>query len=131
MFFAWWGGLKKWHNTFEFNWYKIGASGLVFKLRAEAWGASTKGIDTLGELNDELYQGKLVMALVNSRSPFCNSGSHAILLYNYQPGGYVSVYDPYNAYNNGVYSTSSLWHDCRSYNPYDLCGGYAFYSVWK
>ena len=58
-------------------------------------GASTKGIDTLGELNDELYQGKLVMAMVDSRSPFCNSGSHAILLYNYQPGGYVSVYDPY------------------------------------
>lgn len=87
---------------------------------AEAWGASTKGIDTLGEL---------VMAMIDSCSPFCNSGSHAILLYNYQPGSYVSVYDPYNAYNNGVYSTSSLWHDCRSYNPYDLCGGYAFYGV--
>ncbi len=98
---------------------------------AEAWGASTKGIDTLGELNDELYQGKLVMAMIDSCSPFCNSGSHAILLYNYQPGSYVSVYDPYNAYNNGVYSTSSLWHDWRSYDPYDLRGEYAFYSVWK
>ena len=77
------GGPEKWHNTYEFNWYNIGASGLAFKLGAEAWGASTKGIDTLGELNDELYQGKLVMAMVDSRSPFCNSGSHAILLYNY------------------------------------------------
>ena len=70
---GWRGWIKKWHNTYEFNWYNIGASGLAFKLGADAWGSSTKGIVTLGELKDELYQGKLVMAMVDSRSPFCNS----------------------------------------------------------
>lgn len=114
--------------TGEFNKIEAGASGLAFKLAVEHWGVSARGIDSYEQLCAELSNGKMVLAMVDSRSPFISRGTHAIVLFQ-SSNGATYVYDPWDAGKNGWYSIGDLWYNWRSTYGYDLRGGHDFVAV--
>lgn len=116
------------HHTNEFNKIYVGASGLAIKLTAQAYHVNYIGINHGLELDHYLNEGKIVIAIVDSTSPFIKNGTHAIVLYGFD-NGYTNVFDPYNINKNKMYSTYDLWYKWRSLDDYDLRGGHTFIAL--
>lgn len=116
------------HNTSEFNRINVGASGLAFKLGVERYGIPTRGLANGREVNHALSRGQIVLAMVGSNSPFIRGGTHAVVLYGWDPAGLTNVLDPNDSRKNGVYRTEDIMR-WQSGDPYDWRGGYVFYSV--
>lgn len=116
------------YNTSEFNRINIGASGLAFKLGVERYGIPTRGLTSGREVNHALSRGQIVLAMVGSNSPFIRGGTHAIVLFGWDPTGKTNVFDPNDSRKNGIYRTEDIMR-WQSGDPYDWRGGYVFYSV--
>ena len=112
--------------TDEFNKTNIGMSGLGVTYAASYYGISYRGISSLDDLNNELNQGKMVIAMVGSGRFVREGYTHSIVLFN--SNGKTMVYNPNPTYGSKVVSATDLIWNQRSSDPYDLKGGYLFYS---
>ena len=115
------------NNTQEYNRIMHGGSGAANLYAAKAWNASAYGIDSASALTNALARGYIVTAIVGPGT-FTGSGTtHEIVLWGSSAGS-CNVYDPLG--KTGKYSISSIWSQ-RSFDSYDLRGGYVFYAIYK
>ena len=122
---GWW----LYNNTQEFNRVLHGGSGAANLYAARAWNVSVYGISSLSGLQAALAKGYIVGAIVGAGTFTPAGTTHEIILWG-SSGGSCNVYDPASAGRNGRYSISSIWAQ-RSWNSYDLRGGYVFYAFYK
>jgi len=115
------------YYTNEFNKITLGASGLAVQYAAKYFGVKCEGINSLSQLNDALSRGKIIVASMGTGKFAKPWYTHEIVLYNYS-NGITIAYDPINSSNNGWISTYDVWNQ-RSFDPYDLRGGYSFYAL--
>jgi hypothetical protein len=115
------------NNTQEYNRIMHGGSGAANLYAAKAWNASAYGIDSVSALTGALAKGYIVTAIVGPGT-FTSAGTtHEIVLWGSSAGS-CNVYDPLG--KTGKYSISSIWSQ-RSFDSYDLRGGYVFYAIYK
>ena len=117
------------NETFEFNKPIAGGSGLGIEYASNHWNVSYQKINSLLEVENALKKGMIVTAAVGPGFFTTPGHTHQIILFgnNY---GYTSVYDPYDSGKNGIYSINEIWNQ-QSHDPYDLRGGYVFYSLYQ
>ena len=115
------------YYTNEFNKITLGASGLAVQYAAKYFGVKCEGINSLSQLNDALSRGKIIVASMGTGKFAKPWYTHEIVLYNYS-NGITIAYDPINSSNNGWISIYDVWNQ-RSFDPYDLRGGYSFYAL--
>jgi len=115
------------YYTNEFNKITLGASGLAVQYAAKYFGVKCEGINSLSQLNDALSRGKIIVSSMGNGKFAKPWYTHEIVLYNYS-NGITIAYDPINSSNNGWISTYDVWNQ-RSFDPYDLRGGYSFYAL--
>ena len=114
-------------NTQEYNRIMHGGSGAANLYAAKAWNASAYGIGSTNALVSALAKGYIVTAIVGPGT-FTSAGTtHEIVLWGSSAGS-CNVYDPLG--RSGKYSISSIWSQ-RSFDSYDLRGGYVFYAIYK